>query len=460
VVDLDLGGGLGDLLALTLAVRNPQVDVVGIVTPSSRGSERARILSKWLDLLDRPDIRIGEGGEASRPTGVPASWAPDRSNSAVLSATRVLVSAIEANGSSLQVLVWGPGSALTQALVEDRSLASGFRRVAWTQSSEASSPFATFAREGEVGPILFGASCTLIACEIDEGNGVALTREDWIALGKARSELTDEISALAASYRQETAATDSPVEIPHVLSVVAASGLPAGTPENKWVRKDAGGSIVFAAAGERKISFLHPISPESLKAYLFRELVDPSRDLGIHFAHFLKSLLTLDAETKEALKGKLDLTVKSEEQEKKSGREKMLDFLEYKLKVLRERPKPSVESTLKYLEASYLEYAGLGWWFPDEFYWDWRLRPSDPEGIRFGVANGQGLSLEQISASLRIGEVSQTQSVESATGTVRFKFDIPPHVGDSVSPASAELSFRFDCEGGPIERSRYLFFSP
>src|SRR3989304_6543939 len=66
LVDADLEGGLGDLLALTLAVRNPHLDVVGVVTTSSPGSERARAISHWLEFLDRPDIKIGGGGRAAK----------------------------------------------------------------------------------------------------------------------------------------------------------------------------------------------------------------------------------------------------------------------------------------------------------------------------------------------------------------------------------------------------------
>lgn len=460
VVDTDLGGGLGDLLVLALAVRSPQLDVVGVLTPASPNSERARILTYWLDLLDRPDIKVGEGGDASRPVDLPDSWPKSPAQGPALSATGVLMSALQGNNSSLQALVWGPGSALAASLIEDPSLSSSLIKIVWTRSKGAETPFLSFDRENEVGPVLLDSSCTLVACEIYEMDGIAtLNREDWIALGRSRLELTDEMSALAARDRRESESTKTTLEVPHLLCVAAASGLPGATIESRWIEKNEAGEVVFAATGERRISVVKPLPPEDLKGYLLRELGNPSRDFSIDFAHFLKSLLMLDSETKEALKGKLDLTVESEGGEKKSPREKMLEFLEYKLKVLRDRPKASVESTFSSLESAYLEYAGIGWWFPDDFYTDWEFDPSDPDGIQFGVANDQGLPISRVAASLRIGDVSQTQTVESATDTVKFQFDIPPQAGKSVSAVSAELSWRFESAGGPIERWRQVGFS-
>jgi hypothetical protein len=128
------------------------------------------------------------------------------------------------------------------------------------------------------------------------------------------------------------------------------------------------------------------------------------------------------------------------DQDKKTGRERMLEYLENKLRVLKESGRPSVASTLGYLESAYLAYAGVGWWFPDPFYANWNVDLSTEKTLRFGVANSGELRLNQVTASVRIGEASLSQSVESTTDRdVRVRFIVaiesclnqPPSIGGS-----------------------------
>lgn len=458
LVDADLGGGLADLLVLTLAVRSPHLDVVGVITAGSDGSDRARVISHWLKVLNRPDIPIGEGAPTSTLNPVSATWPRDSSGKIPVPAANVVREAAEESEAFLQALILGQGSAFAAALIEEPNLAAGVRKVIWTQEDDGDTPFSGLDRELEIGSILYNATGALVACIPGEGSDCLFDRDDWIALANTRSELSEQLTRLAA--RDRTLSEEGTVlEVPRLLSVIAGSGVYGVTAENRWIRREKNGSFVLDATGERRITLVTSPSAEAERVYLLRKLSDPSLNFRVEFAHFLNGLLRLDSETKEALKGKLDLSIETEEGDEKSGRERMLEYLEYKLRTLKDSGRPSVEALLKNLEAAYFAYSGLGWWFPDEFYGEWRFNTAKESRIHFGIANPGEIPLDQIAASVRIGEGSISQSVSSSTDTVQFEFDLKDLLANLPETDSAELYWRFDCGGGTFERSRRIEIS-
>jgi purine nucleosidase len=61
LLDTDLGTDVGDILALVLLARAPELRFVGVATVYGGTTLRARMVRQVLDQIQRPDIPIGIG---------------------------------------------------------------------------------------------------------------------------------------------------------------------------------------------------------------------------------------------------------------------------------------------------------------------------------------------------------------------------------------------------------------
>jgi inosine-uridine nucleoside N-ribohydrolase len=74
LIDTDIGDDIDDALALALALRSPELDVLGISTVFGPVAERARLARKLVAALGRPDVPVAAGlstplAGRNRPSG-------------------------------------------------------------------------------------------------------------------------------------------------------------------------------------------------------------------------------------------------------------------------------------------------------------------------------------------------------------------------------------------------------
>src|SRR5512139_3764969 len=61
ILDTDIGTDVDDVLALTLAVRSPEIDILAVTTVGVDVRLRGRIARKLLQVLDCDEIRVAAG---------------------------------------------------------------------------------------------------------------------------------------------------------------------------------------------------------------------------------------------------------------------------------------------------------------------------------------------------------------------------------------------------------------
>ncbi|MFZ4695751.1 MAG: nucleoside hydrolase, partial [Verrucomicrobiia bacterium] len=61
IIDTDPGQDIDDLLALTFALRRPELDIRAITTVTQPSDKRARMVKRLLRYMDRSDIPVAAG---------------------------------------------------------------------------------------------------------------------------------------------------------------------------------------------------------------------------------------------------------------------------------------------------------------------------------------------------------------------------------------------------------------
>jgi purine nucleosidase len=77
LLDTDIGTDVDDALALVLAARSPEVEIVSVTTVGGKPHVRARIASKLLSLLGKQHVPVAAGLARPLPTDRYKVWFPD-----------------------------------------------------------------------------------------------------------------------------------------------------------------------------------------------------------------------------------------------------------------------------------------------------------------------------------------------------------------------------------------------
>lgn len=72
ILDTDIGSDVDDILALTLLLKEPAIDLIGITTVYGDTNLRARLAKRQCDLLDRDEVKVYAG--KSRPLSGRDVW--------------------------------------------------------------------------------------------------------------------------------------------------------------------------------------------------------------------------------------------------------------------------------------------------------------------------------------------------------------------------------------------------
>lgn len=130
MLDTDIGDDIDDALALALALRSPEVELIGVTTVFGDTHLRARLAKRVLHVFERDDIPVAAGISAPmlarhRPSGVPqaAILAPnDEQAISNRSGPELIIEKAMAHPGRLTLLCIGPLTNVAAALLKEPSL--------------------------------------------------------------------------------------------------------------------------------------------------------------------------------------------------------------------------------------------------------------------------------------------------------------------------------------------------
>src|SRR5712664_2618179 len=61
IIDTDIGDDIDDAFALALALRSPELQIIGITTTFGDTETRAKLVDRFLTEADRPEIPVAAG---------------------------------------------------------------------------------------------------------------------------------------------------------------------------------------------------------------------------------------------------------------------------------------------------------------------------------------------------------------------------------------------------------------
>jgi inosine-uridine nucleoside N-ribohydrolase len=138
LIDTDIGDDIDDALALALALRSPELDVLGVTTVFGDMNQRSRLARKLLATFGRPDIPVAEGAGTplagrNRPSGCVqgAAVSPDEALSALYAdgATRLICETALGHPGEVTLICLGPLTNLAAALTAEPRLAGALAGV-------------------------------------------------------------------------------------------------------------------------------------------------------------------------------------------------------------------------------------------------------------------------------------------------------------------------------------------
>lgn len=158
LIDTDIGDDIDDALALALALRSPEIELLGITTVFGDTQKRARLAAHLLQIFGREDIPVAVGLQNPlqlhhRPSGVPQAAILDTCTTSpplsAYSGPELIVQAAMEHQGRLTLLCLGPLTNIATALTIEPRLfmairsvvmmggTSGFPWPEWNLSSDA-----------------------------------------------------------------------------------------------------------------------------------------------------------------------------------------------------------------------------------------------------------------------------------------------------------------------------------
>lgn len=184
LLDTDIGDDIDDVLALALALKMEEVDLIGITTVFKDTNIRARMAKKVLKLCNRDDIPVYAGFGNSiagnndvreqicqfTPDVLDPEYAPVNNDESTdgQSAIDFIIDSAKKHGEELTIAAIGPLSNIARAIMQDPEAMSGVGRIVimggafYEQQSEWN-----IVCDVEGAQILFNSSCPLHCVSLD-----------------------------------------------------------------------------------------------------------------------------------------------------------------------------------------------------------------------------------------------------------------------------------------------------
>jgi inosine-uridine nucleoside N-ribohydrolase len=130
ILDTDIGDDIDDAFALALALRSPEMKILGIGTAFGEAELRARLVDRFLEAIGRADIPVGVGvwsphnnvfTQAAYAEHGPELWHPE--------AVDVLLKQISAHPGQITLIAIGPLNNIRAAIERDPATFRKLKRV-------------------------------------------------------------------------------------------------------------------------------------------------------------------------------------------------------------------------------------------------------------------------------------------------------------------------------------------
>src|SRR5919112_3669999 len=195
LLDTDIGTDVDDLLALTLLLRSPEVELIGVTTVYGDTVLRARMTRLVLDQLERRAVPIGIGARET-VTGRPVWWAGHEGQGIPgldqvqidegATAVDLLHQAATEHRGQLELFAIGPLTNVAEAISADDSFAPSLRHLYimggafWMEQAEHN-----IKSDPEAADIVFRSGIPMTICGLDVTLRVLLREADMSQIREA-----------------------------------------------------------------------------------------------------------------------------------------------------------------------------------------------------------------------------------------------------------------------------------
>ena len=130
ILDTDIGDDIDDAFALALALRSPELKLLGITTTFGDTELRARLVDRYLHAVGREDIPVAAGiPTAHTNVFTQEAYASQWTKTIHPSGVRFLLDQIRAHPGAITLIAIGPLSNVGEAIKEDPTTFAKLRRV-------------------------------------------------------------------------------------------------------------------------------------------------------------------------------------------------------------------------------------------------------------------------------------------------------------------------------------------
>lgn len=461
LIELSGGETAQEWAAAVHAVRNKDLDVVGIVLPTpDPGASSVRAAEKLKSLLNRPDIPVLPAARPDVNGEIFALWVDSTTGESTTKGELgdEVLSLVAAESGSLQVLSTGKLEGLTAAWRKDPKVACKLRRILLSGATVDNGVLAGFdGVEGQTGSLLLSATCPIVIFPRHLNQTLAFDFEHLKDLSEGRTPLSDNLTRLfSLEASRSSSGWESGIPMQHAAMV--AYGFEKDAVELERTTLAMGSSV----GTQIEVLLAQTYHADAILAKWTADVTEPMVDFSMGFSHYLFNLSRLAGTTKLAISERLKtIPPPKPYEEAGSVREnrirQILDYLEATLDCFSGvTGDPAAEAARSILIDAYRKVGSIGWRFPPDFYSRWTAA-SDRDGrfkLDVGVSNPHARLLKSIEVEAFQGEeILASASLESTTGEATFALEGKADLGnlkstDSEQP-SLKLHLRLECAGTP-----------
>ncbi len=233
LMDTDIGDDIDDAFALALALKSPELKILGVTTTFGNTELRARLLDRYLAAVGRSDIPVG-AGPATQTDNVMtqkayAEGAPKKKH---VDGVTLMLSAIRAHPGKVTLLAIGPLFTVEAAIKRDPATFKELKRVVLMGGSvdrgydgpngqrRPPEPEWNINRDPKGAQALFASGVPIYMMPLDSTQ-IHLESAERTELLAHGSALTDQLELLyrqwAKGTKQETPTLFDPVTVAYVL---------------------------------------------------------------------------------------------------------------------------------------------------------------------------------------------------------------------------------------------------
>lgn len=233
LLDTDIGDDIDDAFALALALKSPELKILGITTTFGDTELRARLLDRYLAAAGRRDIPVGAGPESKTDNAMTqkeyAEGAPKKRH---IDGVKLMLDAIRTHPGKVTLLAIGPLFTVQAAIERDPATFRELKRVVLMGGSvnrgydgpngqrRPPEPEWNIDRDPKGAQELFASGVPIYMMPLDSTQ-IHLEKDERTRLLRHDSALTNQVAALYQQWskatKQETPTLFDPVTVAYVL---------------------------------------------------------------------------------------------------------------------------------------------------------------------------------------------------------------------------------------------------